>query len=348
VCRAPSGVLEFSQPLESLVPRLTKYAVFATFVSLLSGCAVSAQSRQNTTPWAITVLVSSHTDNKVLPRIKVQLSESSGAVIDTYFTDSGGQAITTKVPPGQYVISIETEGYKHFRQDVEVLDYPGPRVNVSLEPLAAEKPAVPGDIVSARELGLPQMAQEAMQKGREALFQKHDPAASLAYFQKVLVMAPDFYEADYFLGIAYRQKGLAKEAEAAFHAAIDMSFNQFPAADFALAAVLSDNGRFSEAEAPARAGLALQPDSWQGNFELARALMGLNRLPEAEQRALAAKKLNPNISRLYLLLANIHLRLHNNEAVLDDVNTYMRIDPNGPYIDQARTLKEKTELAIKQ
>jgi tetratricopeptide (TPR) repeat protein len=161
-------------------------------------------------------------------------------------------------------------------------------------------------------------------------------------------MAPDFYEADYFLGIAYRQKGLAKEAEAAFHAAIDMSFNQFPAADFALAAVLSDNGRFSEAEAPARAGLALQPDSWQGNFELARALMGLNRLPEAEQRALAAKKLNPNISRLYLLLANIHLRLHNNEAVLDDVNTYMRIDPNGPYIDQARTLKEKTELAIKQ
>ena len=328
--------------------RVAKYPAFVV-ASLLIIPAVFAQGQghgQDTTPWPVTVIVINHADNRALQRIKVQLSESSGQIIDTYFTDSGGQAITTKVPLGEYVISIETEGFKHFRQDVEVLDYPGPRVNVSLEPLAAEKPAVPGDTVSARELGLPQPAQEAMQKGREALFQKHDPGTSLLYFQKVLIMAPDFYEADFFEGVAYREKGLAKEAEAAFHVAIDMSFNQFPAADFALAAVLSDKGRFGEAEAPARAGLTLQPDSWQGNFELARALLGLNRFPEAEQRGLAAKKLNPNISRLYLLLANIHLRMHNNEAVLDDVNTYMRIDPAGPYIDQARALKEKTEVTL--
>jgi hypothetical protein len=326
--------------------RLAQYTALASIIFLLP-TIVSAQGRgQPTTPWPITVIVHNEVDNRPVAHIKVQFSTSSGSVIDTIFTDTDGQVSSSRLPPGEYVVTIEAEGFKPHREEVEVLEYPGPRVNINLRPIAPEKPAVQGDIVSARELGLPQPAQEALQKGREALFQKHDPAGSLPYFQKVLIMAPDFYEADYFEGVAYLEKGLAKEAEDAFHAAIDMSFNQFPEADFSLASLLTDKGRFAEAEAAARAGLTLQPESWRGSFEMARALLGLNRLPEAEQRAAAAKKLNPNFARLYLVLANIHLRLHNNEAVLDDVNTYLKLDPNGPYIGQAKELKEKTEMAL--
>jgi hypothetical protein len=328
------------------VQRLANYAVFAAVI-LLFPTAVSAQSRaQPTTPWPITVIVHNQEDNKPVAHIKVQFSTASGEVIDTIFTDTDGTVASNRLPPGEYVVLIEAEGFKPHREEVEVLEFPGPRVNINLQPLPVEKPAVPGDVVSARELGLPQAAQEAMQKGREALFQKHDAAGSLPYFKKVVIMAPNFYEAHYFEGVAYLEKGLAKEAEAAFRGAIDMSMNQFPQADFSLAALLSDEGRFADAMPMTRAGLALQPDSWRGDFELARALLGLNHLTEAEEIGVAARKLNPNFARLYLLLANIHLRLHNNEAVLDDVNTYLKLDPSGPYKSQAQELKDKTEQAL--
>lgn len=322
--------------------------VLAAF--LLSACAASAQNGRSatTTPYPITVVVRNHADYQIMQRVKVQISTNAGIPIDTYFTGSDGKVISQALAPGEYVVTIEVEGFKPFRAEVEIVDYPGPRLNADLIPADAEKPPpqAQGEVVSARELGLPQPAQEAMQKGRDELFQKHDPAAALVYFQKVLVMAPDFYEANYFSGVALFEKGQAKEAEEAFHAALDMSFNQFPDADFGLAALLSAAGRFKEAEQFAHAGLTQQPDSWRGEFEMARLLLGLNRLPEAEQHGLAAKKLNPGYSRLYLLLANIHVKLNNNAAVVDDLGTFLKLEPNGPYTAQAQALKTKTEQAL--
>jgi len=70
------------------------------------------------------------------------------------------------------------------------------------------------------------------------------------------------------------------------------------------------------------------------------------RLAEAEQSALTARKLKPDFSRIYLLLANIHQMQHKNEAVLDDLNTYLKLFPNGPYVGQAKAMKEQTEKTL--
>ena len=45
--------------------------------------------------------------------------------------------------------------------------------------------------------------------------------------------------------------------------------------------------------------------------------------------------------RSYLVLANIHLRLRNSSALLDDLNKYLELRPKGPEADHARQMREQ-------
>jgi Tfp pilus assembly protein PilF len=297
-------------------------------------------------PAAISGTVVYQADNKPAQHVKVEIRTSSGQMIDTYFTETDGRFSTTVIPPGQYVITCNVEGYKPFRQEEELLGYPGVRMYIVLTALPGEKPLVAGPVVSARELGLPQEAQDALHQGTIALFQKHNAAGSLPFFQRVLTMAPDFYEAAYYQGVALMELGRKKEAEDAYRTAASLSDDKFPDADFALASLLTDQKQFTESERLLQAGLALQPDGWSGHLEMARVMLATGRLADAEQSALTARKLKPDFARVYLLLANIHQQQQKNEAVLDDLNTYLKLSPNGAYVSQAKAMKEQTEKAL--
>jgi Flp pilus assembly protein TadD len=115
---------------------------------------------------------------------------------------------------------------------------------------------------------------------------------------------------------------------------------------FWLATLLSNGEHFSDAELLARKAVELDPNSWQANSELARALLGLNRATEAEKSALAAVKLRADHPLLYLLLANIHDQLQNNPALLEDLNNYLKLAPAGPFADQVRQQRTQVQQAL--
>ena len=159
-------------------------------------------------------------DNKAAAHVKVEVRTDSGQLFDTYYTGVDGRWATPAIPLGRYVIVVEAEGYRTETHREELLGYPGLLIYTSLVAVPSDKPlamaaaaAATGSAVSARELGLPQGAQDAFHQGTDALFKKHDAAASLPFFQKVLIMAPDFYEAAYYQGVALMALGRKKEAE---------------------------------------------------------------------------------------------------------------------------------------
>jgi len=335
--------------------RLTRFSVVPAVLSILTVIYSPQAFSQGVRglpgsgePTGISGTVVYQADNKPAQRVKVEVRTSSGQSIDTYLTGSDGKWSTPAIPPGQYVITVEVEGYKPVRLNEELLGYPGILTYIALVELPGEKPpeAAAGPVVSARELGLPKEAQDALHQGTDALFKKHEPATSLPFFQKVLVMAPDFYEAAYYQGVALMELGKKKEAEASYRNAASLSDDKFPDADFALAALLTDQKQFVEAEKLVRAGLLMAPDAWSGQTELARVLLATGRLADAERSALDARKAKPDFARIYLLLANIHQQMGKNEAVLDDLNTYLKMFPNGAYVSQAKAMKEQTEKAL--
>lgn len=288
---------------------------------------------------------------KPMDNLRVELHADTGELISQTFTNTLGEFDFTGLRAGNYVLLIQEKGYEPVRDAVDLTAASHGGLFYSLRPASNDdnKKPVPGadqPKVSARELKLPAKAQDSLHKGLERLYGKKDPGGSIPLFQKVLEIAPDFYEAHYYIGMAHMFLGEAPEAEAAFHTAIDGSGDNYPDPQIALATLEVDTHHPELAVEHAERGVELDPQSWQGHLELAKALFALNRVPEAEKNAVEARKLKPDFPDLYITLANIHIRQQNASALLDDVNAYLRLAPSGAYSERAREIKAKVEAML--
>jgi len=339
--------------LKSPSSGLVRTAIALVFASFMAAC-ISAQGGLNQDPtldpvikYTITGTVEFALDNSELRGIKVNLFAPSGEPLNSVYTDSRGYFEFGNLPLGYYTITINDESFEPYHEMVGIVGRPGARVYVRLRPAAKDaKPSAPGSAVSARELALPQKTQETLHKGLDALSDAHGAAKSITYFEQVIQTSPDFYEAYYEKGVAYLRLQKMDDAATAFRKAIDLSKGHYADPYFELASIFADQEKFPEAEAMARKGMGIQPDSWRAHYELARILFGEGLPVDAEQSALEAKKLYPKFPRLYIVLANIQLRLGKNEAVIEDLDTYLKLAPEGTYSSQARQLKEKTEKLL--
>ena len=107
-----------------------------------------------------------------------------------------------------------------------------------------------------------------------------------------------------------------------------------------------DQKQLNDALQLVQEGLQAQAEDWRGYYNLARIYLMRGQLKDAEKNGMEASKRKSDFPGLYLILANTHMQLRNNEAVLDDVNNYLRLDPNGPDSGQARAIKSQVEHAL--
>ena len=284
-------------------------------------------------------------DNRAAEGVKVTLSLSSGPLVATVFTGANGLFEAPGLSSAIYIIVIEEPGYEPIREAVQMDVSARPYVLLYLKKANSALSGQPGYVVSVRELSIPPKARKAFQKGIER-WAKRDPAGTLAHFQRAVAELPSYYEAYYQMGLVYTRLGRAAEAEEAFQKAIDLSQSRYPLALFGLASLLSENNRFSEAEPLARRGLELEGNSWYGQFELARALMGLNQVDAAEKSAHEARARKRDFPPLHLVLANIHIRKGNYPALLVDLDTYLKLEPKSPASEQARQMRERVRRAL--
>lgn len=278
---------------------------------------------------------------------RVELHAMAGGIVGTAFTASNGNFEFDNIPPGNYNLVTDSVGHDPVTQQVNVQDGAvfGVEVEIHASAEAAKDPHAPSK-VSVRELAIPPKAQAAMAKGMSLLYKKSDYQGSITQFQKAISEYPDYYEAYAHMGVAYQRFGDSSASEMALRKSVELSQDQYMDGLCFLAAFLSDRGRFEDGEAVARKSMELDPNSWQANSALASALLGQNRNKEAEVNAAAAVKLQPSLPELHLILANIHARLRNFTAVLDDLNAYLQLDPKGPFADQARSQKDEIQRAL--
>jgi Flp pilus assembly protein TadD len=175
------------------------------------------------------------------------------------------------------------------------------------------------------------------------LYQKSDYPGSLKQFQRAVDAFPNYYEALAQMGLAYMRMKDTAHAEQSLRKSIEVSQGHYADA-FSLLAVLFASGKdFANAEREARKATGLDPNSWHAQSELAQALLGLGRAAEAEPYAETAVKLQPENPTIYLVLADIHIELRNDAALLEDLNGYLKLAPNGPYADKARQQRDELQ-----
>jgi tetratricopeptide (TPR) repeat protein len=283
-----------------------------------------------------------------LNNIKIELLSPHGGVIATSFTDPNGRFSFRGLAPATYIIQVNETGYDAVRESLDLTFGSNRSASIFLKNSEVKGQTQSGPTTSAHELALPQKVRDVLEEGRKKLYGKKDPRGSLADFQTAIDGAPGCYEAYYEMGAAHWQLGQTQEAEAAFHKSLELSEEKYGRADLGLGALLADRNQFANAEKFLRHGLESEPTSWLGQFELARVLFGEGRLEEAETSALQARDLKPDAPGIYRLLTNIHLRMNNTVAALQDLDIYIKLDPDSPGGQQAKQLREKVQRSAAQ
>jgi tetratricopeptide (TPR) repeat protein len=271
----------------------------------------------------------------------VELRSAAGNIAHpAILTGSAGDFLFGQFRPGRYEIIAQQEGYQLTRFFVEVTHYDQPNLVVRLrKQLTSATPA--GDTVTAHELSVPPDARAAFEKGIAKADSRADYRGAVQEFQRAIKDYPEYYEAYAELGMTYvRLKDFAA-AEKTLRQSIQMSAEKYAPPLMLLSMLLNDQNRPAEAEPVARQVIATDPNAWRGRYELSRALLGLRRLPEAEASAYAARDLKPGNPEVYLLLSEIHRHTQNPSALLQDIDAYLKLAPQGPAAPQVRSLREQ-------
>ena len=285
---------------------------------------------------------SAETD-KPVDHVRVELHRFRGAGVNLSYTSATGEFNFPGASGGEYQIVIEQDGFEPVNEQIQVANSTGVTgIVIFLHRLQGSAAKAPAGIISASRLGLPAKALTDFNLGIAELYENHNPEGSLPCFARVLEKAPTFYEAYHHTGVAYQKLHKGDEAQKALRKSIELSSGHFTESVITLASVLNDQQKFAEAETVSRQALSAVPANWAANFELSRALMGLQRPDEAEksiQESLKAKSEQP---AAYLLLANIHMNRGDDASLIKDLDNFLRFDPSGPQSEKVKRLRADT------
>lgn len=278
-------------------------------------------------------------------------SYDGGGSISEAFTDRLGKFKFTNLPPAQYSVRVRQMGYSEAQQSVDMTTTTSGLVMLQLLKEAARATSM--STVGSIDANVPAAAQKEFDKGTAALAAggKDKIAFAARCFEKAVSIYPKFVEARLKLGTAYMDLEQWEKAQQALLATVEVDPKAFNAL-FALSEIYLRQNKIAEAEKVLVQGLAIQDQSYLGHLNLARvywekaraekdlmkAKPALEKSYEEVKRALT---LNPDLAGAHLLKGNLLLRVSRTTDAVTEFNTYLRLEPNGPFATETRALIEK-------
>jgi Tfp pilus assembly protein PilF len=273
----------------------------------------------------------------------VTLLATGGRPVATTYLDSAGHFAFQGVPPGSYIIHAEIEGFEEVNQPVNADDGLGPGTNIMITVARKGSRAAPtnGGIVNISEFldAYPKKAVEAFKKGEDYRKQKKDEQA-MKSFETAIKIAPNFYQAHTELGILYKQAGRANDAETEFIKAHELNrTNIEPLLN--LTSLYIDENKPERAVDASEEAVKSNSRSAPAFFNLGIALYKAAMLDKAEVALKRALELAPKMAAVRLMLANVYLKLHQYDNLMEQLNTYIAENPHGEQLQAVIQMRDQ-------
>jgi len=183
------------------------------------------------------------------------------------------------------------------------------------------------DIVSARELSIPQSALKEYGKAERSL-SKHDADGAVAHLERATEFAPQFTAAWNTLGTIAYHAGNYSLAERYFRKGLAADPAEY-APLVNLGGVLINLGKYQDAWSYNKLAVSKQPNDALAHAQLGMACFALGKLEAAETELREAIRLDPrHFSNPQLLLADIYDREHKLEAEADILEQFLTMHPS--------------------
>jgi hypothetical protein len=297
--------------------------------------------------FALSGSVFSEGSNQRISQASVVLCDDGGNSLQESYAGDSGEFSFQGLRPGHYILRVKAVGFQPSELHVDLSLTSERGLTVSLKPVpTAALPAHGSEIVSAHELAMPQGARDLLASGKKKLYTEKNAQAALRDFQAATGQAPTYYEAYYQTGMAYLALQNPAEAEKQFHKSVEISQKKYGDADIALGTLLLHRNELNEGESLLRMGLASNPNSWPGQFEVGELELSRGHLESALAAAEKAAELAPQQAVVYRLLAVIHLRQKNYLALVSALDSYIELDPDSPAGVRAKELRAQAEKQL--
>ena len=197
---------------------------------------------------------------------------------------------------------------------------------------------------SRKRRSIPEV-EEAMSKGQELLFKKHDARASLDEFKKAIKLDPWYGQAYMLLGLAQMQLQQWSDAQWAFEEAVKVEPGNAKAY-LGAGSALNEQKDYVEAQKALQRSLEIRPDSAEAHYELARSFWGLGKWQAADPHARQAIELNKDYAGPHALMGNIYIERQDPEAALAEFEEYLRLDPDGSLAPSVKEIVAQLKKAL--
>lgn len=283
--------------------------------------------------------------NQPLQDAKVELRDAgNGTVVNSSFTNSAGAFDFGSVPQGVYRV-VAMRGITQVEERVDVSSFKNSvnlRMPVSNQPEAGNT----GNTVSVAQYRIPQKAREEFQKAQEASAKMNFDGAH-KHVTRALELYPDYADALTLRAVL----NLSSDTPAAvtdLEKAIQCDGN-YALAYTVLGSALNMQQKFDEAMQMLQHGQSLAPNSWQTYFEMARSYIGKQDYTSALRQIDRAQSLTPaEYPTLLLVRAQAHVGLKEYQNAMQELQTFLQKDPNGPNSGAAQKMLEQTRELVAQ
>jgi tetratricopeptide (TPR) repeat protein len=292
--------------------------------------------------------------------ILVELELQNTQMIRQEQTDSSGKC--EFVPPGSaiYLVRAKQAGYYDAVVAVDLQNTPTglaflvlkPKPDAAPDEAPPEVPKNPsgsGRTVSAVDLAVPAPALKEFDLSRQAL-QNHDLEGGIAHLKKAIEIHEQFPQAYTLLGMAYNEQKKWGEGQAALEKAIQQN-PKAAEAYVQLGSALIHQKDFAGAEKALNQGLQLDPaaqDSPMAHYTLATAYFADGHWKDAEPHAAKTIAAHPEFAMTHWLMAQIMLKKGDGQGAINEFETYLKLDPNGPAAPAVRAVIPKIQAVIQR
>lgn len=276
-------------------------------------------------------------DGRPLTNAVVQLQDvDTGSVLTSVQSAANGNFSFSNIPEGNYeVVANLGVDQAHERVRCSHSDTP---VTLRLNTTSSPEPGA-GNTVSVKSLGVPDKARSAFQKAHEA-FQKSKFQEAWVHIGKALAAVPNYAQALTLRGLLRVRNGDRPGGEQDFQASIKDDSN-YALAYFAMGAAQNMDGRYEQAQQTLEQGLKIDPASWQGYFEMSKALLGRSDYRNALKYAVKAESFETNYAPIHMVKAHALLGLRFYDEAATELERYLKLDPNGAHsADAQRSLQQ--------
>lgn len=270
-------------------------------------------------------------------RVRVKVRSVRGGPSSTISDDNGAFTLV-RLPPGTYELTVDAgPGFELANESVEIrTDGQTAYVQFQLRP----KFGVPGNppgVVNAALAGIPKPALDLYKQALESS-QSGDHKKAVDHLKKALAVAPEFVPALNELGMQYLKLNDLARASDSLQKAVKLMPDAFVTRlNYGL--VLLQQKKYSEAEVELRAANTRDDKSAPAHEYLGRALIGLQRLDEAEKELKRSVELGGELAaNSHRYLGALYMKRGDDARAIAELQEYLRLQPKVKDADQIKQI----------